>query len=324
MRTRELSLALMLVSASANAGQMLECVAAQVNDEILTRSDVVARKKAVLDDLHRLRLADDELKTQAKEAKERLIPGLIEEKLLLQKARDAGLEVGKDEMDRIVKSIMEQNQLSDEAALVRTLQAEGLTLAELRENIRRRSVIEKLKQYEIAAKVVVTAEEAERYYEAHRDEFKEPERVRLREIVLLTEGRTDDQVLKEIQELAKLIHNGSDFAELATLFSHAPTAEHGGDLGLRVEGELSAEIRDAAAKLAEGDVSAPIKTKFGYHIIKLVERKAVTFKSLENSREEITERIQQEQFDKKVQAYVAQLKERAYIKVNDACIASAM
>ena len=148
--------------------------------------------------------------------------------------------------------------------------------------------------------------------------------MRLREIVLVVEKRDEDQVKKEIEEIANLVRNGADFGELATLFSQAPTAEHGGDLGLVRASDLSPDIVDTAAKLQVGQVSEPIRTKFGFHILKLIERKSTAYRTLDEAKEEIVRKIQDSRLGDKLDAYVKTLKANAYIKINNACKGKAL
>jgi peptidyl-prolyl cis-trans isomerase SurA len=314
-----LAVLLLAPRATAATGTTVECVLAKVNDEIITLTDYERQKKTVLEDLYRQKLDGDELQKHLDEARDRLLPSLIEERLMTQKSADLGLSVTKDEVDRIVDTIMEQNKLEDEAALDRALKAEGLTVATLRSNIQKKTLVEKLKQYEIASKIVVTEEEARRYYEEQKEDFRDPERVRLREVVLLLEKREPEQVRKEIEEIAALVRNGADFAELASLFSQAPTAEHGGDLGLIKTTDLAPEIAAAASALEPGNVSAPVQTKFGFHILKLVERKPVTFRSFEESRDEIARKIQDSRYGDRMTVYIEELKKGAFIQINEAC-----
>ena len=315
-------LAASLLAAPAVSGETIECVAVQINDEIITLSEIEERRKAVLDDLYRMRLPEEQLKEKLDLARTQLVPGMVEERLLLQKARNLGLAVSDEEVSQVVRSIMSDSQIPDEDALRRQLEAEGLTLNDVRSNIRRRSLIEKLKRFEIVDKVVVTEEEAQRYYEENKEQFREPELVRLRQIVLLREGRTEQEVKQQIDELANMIKNHADFAELATLFSHSPSSEHGGDLGLVRTAELSRDVAEATAKLQPGEVSPPLKADFGYHLLKLVERKEVSYRSFEESKNAIVARIQQGRFDEKMSGYVEELKEEAYIRYFEGCNAS--
>jgi len=319
---RWLAVAAMLTSSTAaQGGEMVECIIAQVNDEIITLSDYKDRRKSVLEELYRQRLPQEELNAQLESARVRLLPSLIEETLLLQKAYGLGLGARDAEVDRVIKSIMTENKIATEHELEqRVLESEGLTLVQLRKRIKTRSVIEKLKQFEIASKVVVTDEEAQRFYDANKDQYQEVERIRLRDLVLVSEGRAKEEVKKEIEELGNLIRNGADFAELATLFSHSPSAEHGGDLGLLTTEELAPEISAAAADLAPGEVSGPIESRFGYHIVQLVERKETSYRTFEDARDEIASRVQVQQFEERVREYVDELKADAYIEIRQDCV----
>ena len=123
----------------------------------------------------------------------------------------------------------------------------------------------------------------------------------------------------EIEELAKMVRNNADFAELATLFSHAPSAEHGGDLGLRNVDELASEIAKAASQLEEGEVSDPIRSKYGFHILKLVERKPPSYRELDTARDAITAKIQQQQFEERMDSFVEELRAKSFVREYDSC-----
>ena len=147
---------LVSLGAALASGTLVERIVLQVNGQIITESELRAREQSQLTELYRRELAPDELSRQLNLAREALVPQLIDETLLLQKAKDLELSVGADQLDAVIESIMNANGLSDLEALEQALSSEGLSLKKLRSDIERRTLIEKLKHFEVASRIVVT------------------------------------------------------------------------------------------------------------------------------------------------------------------------
>jgi parvulin-like peptidyl-prolyl isomerase len=294
---------------------LVERIVAQVNGEIITQTEVQEREQSMINDLYRQNLPQEQLERMLAEAKAGLLRDIIHERLLLQKAEALAIEVTADQIDEVIDSIMKANNIADTRELEMRLSSEGLTMDKLRQNIETRMLIEKVRQFEVASRIVVTDEEVDRYYSEHTEEFLEPASIRLREIVLLTADREKQDVLREIQEIAALVHNGADFAELATLFSQAPSADHGGDMGMVDVATLSPEIRQASAALKPGETSEPVETRYGYHLLKLEERRDKEQRPLEEIRSEVRERLQLMHLEEALDEYMRELRQRAYIKI---------
>ncbi len=146
--------------------------------------------------------------------------------------------------------------------------------------------------------VTVTSEDIKKYYDEHQDEFKIPESVRARHILVDSE----DQAKQIVAELK----GGLDFAEGAKKYSTCPSKEQGGDLGFFSAGQMVPEFEKAAFELANpGDLSEPVKTQFGWHIIKLEEKKPAGVAPLEEVREGLQQKVlmeaQKAAYDKKVE-----------------------
>lgn len=123
------------------------------------------------------------------------------------------------------------------------------------------------------SKIAVTDEEAKKYYDEHKDQFTEPEQVHVRHI-LLSDDVTSADSIKKVQEALK---SGTSFDEAAKTASLCPSAPEGGDLGFISKGQMVPEFEEAAFALKKpGDLSEPVKTRFGWHIIKLEEKKAAS------------------------------------------------
>jgi peptidyl-prolyl cis-trans isomerase C len=184
----------------------------------------------------------------------------------------------------------------------------------------------------------VTDEELKKHYDAHQDEFEEARisdielRVNEAELRQLQgdtskkKGKSKVETPKTLEELdtmkkaraeevLNLVKGGKDFAELAKKYSENPSRDNGGDLGYYMKGRLMQELSDAAFALKNiGDTSEIIKTRFGYHIIKLTDKRV---KPLEEQKPFVRARLMKEKRDKAYDDYVATLKKSAKIKIHE-------
>ena len=168
-----------------------------------------------------------------------------------------------------------------------------------------------LKQYAVTrllSGVSATEEEIVKYYDDHKEYFQTPESVRASHI-LVKEEKKAQEVLKEIKE-------GLSFEEAASKYSVCPSKQNGGDLGEFTKGQMVPEFEEAAFNLEEGKLSDPVKTQFGYHLIKVQYKKEAGTSTLEEVRNQITQQVvglkQQERYLKKSE----ELKNKYEVKIN--------
>jgi peptidyl-prolyl cis-trans isomerase D len=141
-------------------------------------------------------------------------------------------------------------------------------------------------------RVSVTPNEIQRDYNQNIQQYQTPEQIRASHILLKTEGKSEDAVRKQAEEILKQVKAGGDFEALAKKYSEdEPSKEQGGDLDYRTRGSLVPEFETAAYALKPGEVSDLVKSSFGFHIIKLVDRRPEVTRPLEEVRQEIQERL---------------------------------
>ena len=210
--------------------------------------------------------------------KDTVLEQMITESLLLQEAKDIGLEQDKD--------VLEEIQELTEQILIQTL-------------------IER----EILEKVKISDEETEKYYTENISNFIEKEQVHLFNILVETE--------EEAQNILEQLKNGIDFSEIAKEKSTGPSAAQGGDLGFVSKGTIIPEIEEVIFALEVGNLSEIVQTDFGFHILKISDKKPEITKTLEEVKEEIITILlplrQREEFD----TLVNNLKSRVEIQINE-------
>ena len=138
----------------------------------------------------------------------------------------------------------------------------------------------------------VSAEDIQRSYDDNKQQYSTPEQVRASHILLKTEGKDDAAVKKQAEELLAKVKAGADFAKLATEYSEDDTSKvKGGDLDFFGKGQMVPEFDKTAFSMKPGEISDLVKTQYGYHIIKLTDKKAATTKALDEVRAQIEDQI---------------------------------
>ncbi len=184
-------------------------------------------------------------------------------------------------------------------------------------------------QREIEGKVKITDDEIETYYKDHKEEFTNPESVKARHILLKIPEGADEKAWTETEskarDIKKKLENGEDFAELAKKYSDDPGSKNkGGDLGFFTKGRMVPEFESAAFSLKPGELSDPVKTDFGYHLIEVQEKKAAGTKTLAEVQAQIRQTLQTEKQQQLQDALIEKLKAKYPVKVNKDLLAEDM
>jgi peptidyl-prolyl cis-trans isomerase SurA len=236
-----------------------------------------------------------------------LLDALITEKLVNKEVSDKGIVVRDEDVERYIDSIKERNKINDEQ-LQQALAQQGLTLASYRAQIREDIQRQQLIAREIRGKVNVTPEEVQRYYEAHLSEYSTPARLQVAHIVFRLEpDAAPDRVaavMAKAEEVQDRIKKGADFAELAKQVSEDASAANGGALGWFKPGELLEPLEKAAQTLKPGQVSDPIRTKAGVHLIKLEAREEASHQNLDGLADQIKEKLYNAALEERFQKWL--------------------
>ena len=230
-------------------------------------------------------VSEERLKGIQKKALEKIING----ELIYKYAKDNKIDnVDKKEIDKQVKDLKKRLPKGD--TLDKVLKRSNLTLADLRDEFKKDLVVvrvSKAKTEEFKKKAAETVNEAfmRDYYKKNLEKFKEPEQIHLRSILVKADPSGGQKVWnetkKKAEEIVKLAREGKDFAKLAEERSEDPFAKKGGDMGWAHKGSLFQEIEDASAKLKTGEISDPVMTIYGYHVVKIEGRKPPVQKKFE-------------------------------------------
>ena len=171
---------------------------------------------------------------------------------------------------------------------------------------------------EIVQKITVTDKEIRTYYDSNLDRFKQSEQVKASHILIPVDPKADDaekaKARKQIETIQKKVKKGEDFEALAKEHSGCPSNTKGGDLGYFGQGQMVKPFEEAAFALEPGQVSDIVETRFGYHLIKVTDKKPAMTVPFEEVKEGISGHLKQQQVRAKVLAYVEDLRGKAKVE----------
>jgi peptidyl-prolyl cis-trans isomerase SurA len=253
-------------------GEMLDRIAAIVNDGLVLKSELDAQMDAVT---KRLQEQKVELPSQSV-LKQQVLDRLILQEIQSQHAKRVGLTVSDEQLNGALQEIAGRNKIPFDQ-LPTALAAQGVDYKQYRESMRKELTLSTLRQRDVIAHINVTPHELEQFLtrqqtSAANDEFN------VSHILLSLPEAATPQQLEEIthkaQDLAARASKGEDFGQLAIANSNSQTALDGGSLGWRKGTQLPEFILQLVTKMKPGDVSEPVRTPSGFHIVKLVERRS--------------------------------------------------
>jgi len=235
--------------------------------------------------------------------KEEFLNRLIERTMMLREAQRKRIKISQAEInDRIAAFRNEHGQ-----DVKTDLDVLGIDFEKWKSDIWEDLMIQHLLDREVFTRISVTYPEVRRYYLANPQEFERPEQVRVRQIVVATAD--------EAEHVLELLHSGADFAAAAGKMSTAPEADNGGDLGYFAMGEMPAEF-NVVFSLPKGGTSGIVKSPYGYHIFKLVDKRMAGKISLEDAYKEIAEKLRREKEDNRYKQWQKELRSRTKFEVN--------
>ncbi|MCF7620327.1 MULTISPECIES: peptidylprolyl isomerase [Bacillaceae] len=220
---------------------------------------------------------------------------LITNKLVELEAEKAGIKIKDEEIQKEIDVMVES--YGDEKSLKEQLEASGSSMDALKKDIVVYLQTKKL----VEPRITVTDDEISTYFEDNKDTFAQAEQVEASHILVEDE--------KTAKKVAKELAAGGDFAKLAAEYStDTETADNGGSLGYFGEGDMVEEFEDVAFNLDKNKVSDPVKTEYGYHIIKVTGKKEAKKANLEDSKEVIKETLLSERLQEEYPVWLAEVK----------------
>jgi peptidyl-prolyl cis-trans isomerase SurA len=268
---------LLLSSSLSGAQQILDRIVAVVGEEVISDSELELQLTLYVNQMG-IEVTSEAQKSQLKaEMLEQMVNDRV---LLLAAQKDTTIQVSSKEVEESVKEQLDRVKAEfTEEEFKAQLKAEGLTESELKKRYRRQTREKMMTDRLIGAKlsrVSVSTREVKDFYESYKDSIPDqPEAVKLSHILLEIgpSSETLDSLKSKAERIRDLAQSGEDFARLASTYSDDPSGERGGDLGFFKRGDMIPKFEEVAFALDPGDISQVVETQFGYHIIKVEEKR---------------------------------------------------
>ena len=318
-----LSAVLALATAAGADGTVIEDIIAQINADVITRADLQHERTQMMSELQQQ--APGKAQAMFAEREKDLLRNLIDERLLVQKGADLGINADVELVKRLdeIRKSMKLETMED---LERAAQQQGVSFEDFKQNLRNSIVTQQVIGREVGSKIQFTQDEVHKYYEEHKQEFAQAEQVRLSEILAATptaEGQQapDPQKVEEAERKAKdllaQIKGGASFEEVARKSSDGPTAAQGGDIGNFQRGVLAAELETLTFGMKVGEVSEVIHTRQGFIILKVNEHPAPGVPDMKAVEPHIMEAMYYAKLQPAMRTYLTRLREEAYVDVHE-------
>ncbi len=252
-----------------------------------------------------------------KEAQKTALDQLIFADLIYQQ----GLQSPPADLDKQIEFKMAQNKskFASPAEYEAALQASGITEKDLTEISRKDIVISNYIQTKIVPSITVTDEEAKKFYDENRAQLGEEPQIRVSHILIGVDAAATPEEKAKAREKAEAIRKevkgGKDFAAAAKEDSTCPSKEQGGDLGFFGKGQMVPAFEQAAFALQPGEISEVVETQFGYHIIKLIDKKDTKPPAFAEIKEKITVFLKGQKTQKAVFEYVTKLRAESKVEI---------
>jgi len=242
---------------------------------------------------------------------------LINIEVLYQKGKKLTVKDLEQKVDEKVGQT--RKQFSSEADFEKALKGANITEKKLKDLARRNIVIDNLMQKEVFSKITVTEADAKKFYDDNPDKFKMPERTQASHILISADQKATPEDKKKAKEKAEAIRKrvakGEDFAAVAKAESNCPSAAKGGDLGYFGKGQMVPEFEKAAAALKLGELSDVVESPFGYHIIKVMDRKPADTVKFADVKDKIEDYLKSQKAQKPMTDYVDKIKKEAKVEI---------
>jgi peptidyl-prolyl cis-trans isomerase SurA len=326
-----MTVALLLIPTAAHAqtkAAVVEEIIARVNNDIITMSDYQKADQQLREEVaHDCQgCPSDKVQAQYKDQQKDLLRGLIDQSLLVQRAKDMGISV-ETELIKRMDDVRKQNGLNSMEELEKAVEGSGISWEDYKTQIRNGLLTQEVMRKEVGSRINIGSEEVKKYYDEHPQEFTRPEQVELAEIFLSTEGKSPEEIAavqKKAEDLRNRVVKGDEFSEIAKRYSEGSTAkDQSGDLGTYQRGQLSPQLEEVVFKMEKGQITDVIQTKTGFEVLKVVNHYQSGLQPLDKVDNEIMNRLYMQKMQPTMRGYLAQLREESYVMVKPGYVDSA-
>ena len=307
------------VSALAQTGPaMVDGVEGVVSSQIVTFSEVEDFSVPAANALRRQYAGQPEVFQQKyKNALNDSLQQLVERLLILRSFETEGYKLPDSVVDQAVQDRI-RDKFGDRVTFMKTLQAQGMTVEQFRKQVRDQYIESALRNQNVQREIFISPYKVEQYYLAHQDDFRLPEQVKLRMIVLTKSGADDTNTIKLAREIRSKIKDGAPFAEMAAIYSQGSQQHQGGDWGWVDRSVLRKELADTAFSLAVNTVSDVIDTPDACYLMLVEDKHEPQVRPLTEVSADIEKTLQIQEQTRLQAKWIASLEKKTFIRYFDA------
>jgi len=308
-------LIVILASAAWCRADLVDGIKVVVNDKVITYSEIKDFSMPAMDALRR-QFSEGSPEFQQKQygIVTNSIELLIERQLILHYFDTGGYRLPDSAVDQLVDERIRQ-RFGDRITLMKTLQAEGETYEQFRQDVRDQYVEFELRKRNVSENIVISPFQVETYYRAHQADFTVEDQVKLRMIVLNKPASDDTNTLVQAQEILQKIKDGASFAEMATNYSQGSHANEGGAMDWIARSALRKELSEVAFTLAPGQTSDVIETPEACYLLLVEDKKTAHIRPLSEIREEIERNLRAQKHDQLEKEWIESLRKKTFIRI---------
>lgn len=303
------------IASLATAQQLVDGIAAVVNEDIITYTEVEGAISKSIEDLVKMYQAGDPVLAQKiRELRKDALDQLIERRLIIQQFKERGGKVPDSYVEEDIQNRIDEQYGRDRNVFIKTLEAMGTNLETYKEQVRDKIVVRYMQKTAVNDEIMISPYKIEKYYREHAKEFEEGERVKLRMIYIKKGNNPEetDSARSLVQDIHRKVTLLSDFRSMEEVYSDMPKK---GDSGFMGRDELREELRDAAFSLKPNEISKIIETKDGFYILLIEDKKPAKVTTMEEARDIVERQLIQQERERLQKRWIQSLKRKAYIRM---------
>ena len=310
-----LAMCLICCAAAAEEAQVVDGIAAIVNGEVITYSQVRALS-APREKLIRQQFTGEELNKKLMELRQLAVKDLIDRRLVIQAFKKESYEIPDHIVDDRVHQIIRESFGGDRNTFIKTLEAQNYTLGEFKQKEMEKIMVQAMRSHNVKMNSIISPPKVEDYYKKHRAEFTSKEQIKLRMIMISGQKDTASAPAQKAlaEEVLGKLASGAEFDRTAQVYSEDSTRDNGGDWGWIERNTLAAPLEKFAFNMPVGRISNIIDYAGNYYILKVEDKRGGTTKSLSEMRSDIEKRLLEEEAQGIQDRWIASLRAKAYIK----------
>ena len=290
-----------------------------IDDELVTQADLEKEIRQVSAGVPPAQNAQQAKQREAA-IRRAALKKLVEGKLFAKEAKRLNVTVPDSQVDSFIDNVLKRNGLSKKEFAAQ-LARQGLTIDEFRAQIHQDLLQRRVIANEVRNKVVISDDQVAEYFKKHPGQYDNLDKVKFRALFLpippSANPAAKEALKEEAEKYRKEAADKNNLSELAKEHSKGPGAESGGEVGPLAVDDLDPAMRQALAELKPGQLSPVVEALNNFIIMQLMERSGQSGVPLGSVKEEIRQKLEREAFEKKLQTYLAEIKERYYVKYMD-------